>query len=51
MQSKVAKDLYETDEPAKQFQKRVQYCTQVYNESVRVSFHLITSITVSLACC
>ncbi|ADV20103.1 26S proteasome regulatory subunit N3 [Cryptococcus gattii E566] len=35
MQSKVAKDLYETDEPAKQFQKRVQYCTQVYNESVR----------------
>ncbi|WVQ77238.1 hypothetical protein IAR50_006921 [Cryptococcus sp. DSM 104548] len=35
MESKVAKDVYETDEPQKQFTKRVQYCTTVYNESVR----------------
>ncbi|KAK8864225.1 hypothetical protein IAR55_001471 [Kwoniella newhampshirensis] len=35
MQSKVAVDVYETDIPAMQFNKRVNYCTQVYNESVR----------------
>ncbi|WVR07220.1 hypothetical protein IAU60_004261 [Kwoniella sp. DSM 27419] len=35
MQSKVAKDVYETDEPQNQFNKRVNFCTQVYNESVR----------------
>ncbi|WWD17477.1 hypothetical protein CI109_101918 [Kwoniella shandongensis] len=35
MQSKVASDVYETDVPANQFNKRVNYCTQVYNESVR----------------
>ncbi|OCF40348.1 26S proteasome regulatory subunit N3 [Kwoniella heveanensis CBS 569] len=35
MQSKVARDVYETDEPQNQFNKRVNFCTQVYNESVR----------------
>nr|ODN97792.1 26S proteasome regulatory subunit N3 [Cryptococcus depauperatus CBS 7855] len=35
MQSKVSKDIYETDEPQKQFYKRVQYCTQVYNDAIR----------------
>ncbi|KAI9639580.1 proteasome regulatory subunit C-terminal-domain-containing protein [Dioszegia hungarica] len=35
MQSKVAKDVYETDEPAKEFNARVDFCTQVYNDSVR----------------
>lgn len=35
MQSKVAKDVYETDEPQKEFNVRVDFCTQVYNDSVR----------------
>jgi 26S proteasome regulatory subunit N3 len=35
MQSKVARDIYETDEPQKEFNLRVDFCTQVYNESVR----------------
>ena len=37
MQSRVSTDVYETDEPQKQFNLRVNFCTQVYNESVRVS--------------
>ena len=35
MQSKVAKDVYETDEPQQEFTMRIEFCTQVYNESVR----------------
>lgn len=35
MQSKVSKDMYETDEPQKEFTMRIDFCTQVYNESVR----------------
>jgi hypothetical protein len=35
MQSKVARDVYETDEPQKEFNLRVDFCTQVYKESVR----------------
>jgi len=35
MQSRVARDVYETDEPQNQFNKRVQHCTQMYNETVR----------------
>ncbi|WRT66189.1 uncharacterized protein IL334_003142 [Kwoniella shivajii] len=35
MESKIQKDIYETDEPSNQFNKRVHFCTQVYNESVR----------------
>jgi 26S proteasome regulatory subunit N3 len=35
MQSRVAKDVYETDEPAKQFDKRVQACMGLYNDTVR----------------
>ncbi len=35
MQSRVARDMYETDEPQNQFHKRVQHCTQMYNETVR----------------
>lgn len=35
MQSKVARDVYETDEPQKEFNTRTEFCTQVYNESVR----------------
>jgi 26S proteasome regulatory subunit N3 len=37
MQSRVARDVYETDEPQKHFNRRVDFCTEVYNESVRVS--------------
>ncbi|WVW83688.1 hypothetical protein I302_105709 [Kwoniella bestiolae CBS 10118] len=33
--SKQIKNVYETDEPTVQFNKRVNFCTQVYNESVR----------------
>ncbi|OCF76375.1 26S proteasome regulatory subunit N3 [Kwoniella mangroviensis CBS 8886] len=33
--SKQIKNVYETDEPTIQFNKRVNFCTQVYNESVR----------------
>lgn len=35
MQSKSARDIYETDEPQKEFTARTEYCTEVYNESVR----------------
>ena len=35
MQSRVSKDVYETDEPQKQFNQRVSHCTQMYNETVR----------------
>ncbi|WWC70387.1 uncharacterized protein I206_104337 [Kwoniella pini CBS 10737] len=35
MVSNKIKNVYETDEPSKQFNARVQFCTQVYNESVR----------------
>ena len=35
MQSKVQKDIYETDEPQKEFTLRIDFCTQVYNDSVR----------------
>lgn len=37
MECKVAGNVIETDMPQKEFDKRVHYCTQVYNESVRVS--------------
>ncbi len=45
MESKVGKDIYETDEPSKEFDKRVAYCTQLYNESVRVSAHAWSQLT------
>ncbi|WWC89523.1 uncharacterized protein L201_004447 [Kwoniella dendrophila CBS 6074] len=35
LKSNKIKNLYETDEPSLQFNKRIQFCTQVYNESVR----------------
>ncbi|WWC61685.1 uncharacterized protein I303_104270 [Kwoniella dejecticola CBS 10117] len=35
MVSNTINNIYETDEPSKQFNRRVRYCTQVYNESVR----------------
>ena len=35
MQSRVSKDVYETDEPQKQFNQRVSHCTTMYNETVR----------------
>ncbi|WVQ82190.1 hypothetical protein IAT38_004318 [Cryptococcus sp. DSM 104549] len=39
MQSKVASDVYETDEPQKQFHKNINYCNGVYNESVRAMIY------------
>ena len=35
MQSRVARNLYETDEPARQFNRRVDHCTGLFNETVR----------------
>ena len=35
MQSRVAKDLYETDEPARALNRRVDHLTELYNETVR----------------
>lgn len=35
MQSKVARDVYETDEPSNQFGARVEHCQALYNETVR----------------
>ncbi|ORX36849.1 putative 26S proteasome regulatory subunit [Kockovaella imperatae] len=35
MQSRVARDMYETEEPAKQFNRRVEHLTGLYNETVR----------------
>ena len=45
MQSRVAKDVYETDEPQKQFNLRVNFCTSLYNESVRVGADERVSLT------
>ena len=35
MQSRIARDMYETEEPAKQFNRRVEHLTGLYNETVR----------------
>nr|WRH23619.1 Fructose-1-6-bisphosphatase [Naematelia aurantialba] len=35
MQSRIAKDVYETDAPQIEFNRRVGTCTQLYNETVR----------------
>ncbi|RXK36841.1 26S proteasome regulatory subunit N3 [Tremella mesenterica] len=35
MESKVKKDVYETEEPARKFDSRIRLCTNMYNESVR----------------
>lgn len=38
MKSTEAGDLYGTDEPRKRFQARIDYCNQLHNESVKVSW-------------
>lgn len=35
MQSRIARDVYETVEPQNQFNRRVQVCTNMYTEAVR----------------
>ncbi|KAK4687212.1 26S proteasome regulatory subunit N3, partial [Tremellales sp. Uapishka_1] len=35
MESKIAKDVYETDEPQREFNGRLTYCLKMYNESVQ----------------
>jgi 26S proteasome regulatory subunit N3 len=35
MQSRISRDLYETDEPSKQLNRRVEHCTDMYNDTVR----------------
>jgi hypothetical protein len=37
MKSKEAGNIYETDEPQKAFQQRIEFCINLHNESVKVS--------------
>ena len=37
MKSKEAGNIYETDEPQKAFQQRIDFCINLHNDSVKVS--------------